>query len=228
MKILVVSDAHGETGAFDKLALRVPSPDFTVFAGDFAAIGRPETGKGVLERLSFHYDRLFAVTGNADEPDFRETLEEYDVCVEGSLICYGGLMLAGSGGSSVFMRDTPNEREDEDLVSDLRLAAEASPGVGEPWDNLVVIAHNPPKDAKVDLIGSGAHVGSPLIRDFVEAHKPLLLVSGHIHEAFGVDSIGPTTVVNPGSIAEGRYALVELEGGKGNPYRVVSVSLETL
>ncbi len=228
MRILVVSDAHGESEALDRLALKEPSPDFTIFGGDFAAIGRPETGKPVLERLSFHYDRLFAVTGNADGPEFRETLEDYDVCVEGSLVCYEGLMIAGSGGASVFMRDTPNERPDEDLVGDLRLAEAASPGNGELWDNLVVIAHNPPKDAKVDLITAGIHVGSPLIRAFAEAHKPLLLVSGHIHEAFGVDTIGPTTLVNPGSIAEGRYAVVEIEGGKGSPYRVASVALETL
>lgn len=228
MKILVISDAHGASEMIDRVAEKVPSPDFTLFGGDFAALGRPETGMPVLERLMFHYERLFAVIGNADEPEFRETLEEYDVCVEGSLTCADGFMIAGSGGSSVYMRDTPNEREADALVADLQLAAAASPGTGETWDNLIVIAHNPPKDTKGDLITAGLHVGSPLIRAFAEAHKPLLLVSGHIHEAYGVDSIGPTTVVNPGSVAEGRYAIVEIEGGKGTAFRVVSVSLEKL
>lgn len=228
MKVLVLSDGHGNVKRIDEVADRVTDADFVVFGGDFAAIGDPETGLPYLERLAARFDRLFAVTGNADEPLFRETLEAYDVSVEGSLCMFEGLVFAGSGGSTRFMDDTPNEREEADILADLDMADEAGEGGDEPWNNLIVVAHNPPKDTKLDAIGSGAHVGSALIRDFLERHQPLLAISGHIHESFAVDTLGSTTLLNPGSLDEGRYAIVEISGGKGKPYRVESVSLETL
>lgn len=244
MRILVFSDGHGDVASLDALAEREPTADLVLYGGDFAALGAPESGLPYLERLAAHYDKMFAVIGNSDDPLFRGTLEEYDVSVEASLSYFSGLMFTGSGGSSHFMDDTPNERTDEELMSDLSMAdgvgdrpdsdAEGSPDsptapvAAEPWNNLVVIVHNPPKDTAVDRITSGFHVGSPLIRDFIERRKPLLVVSGHIHESFAVDTLGPTTIVNPGSIAEGRYAVVEIEGGAGKPFRVTDVSLKNL
>lgn len=247
MKILIISDGHGDVAQLDRLAEREPAADLVLFGGDFAALGMPDTGLPYLERLAAHYDKVFAVIGNSDDPSFRETLEEYDISVEGSLSYFSGLMFTGSGGSSHFMDDTPNERSDEELMADLSMAdgvgdetgssAGESPGesAGEspaispdPWNNLVVIAHNPPKDTGLDLITSGFHVGSPLIRDFIERRKPLLVVSGHIHESFAVETLGPTTLVNPGSLAEGRYAVAEISGGAGKPFRVAGVSLMKL
>ncbi len=255
MKILIFSDGHGDVSSLDRLAEREASADLVLYGGDFAALGTPESGLPYLERLAAHYDKVFSVIGNSDDPLFRETLEEYDISVEASLSYFSGLMFTGSGGSSHFMNDTPNERTDEELMSDLSMAdavgdrpdadypdptdGERDPSTGmpsvmapsvspEPWNNLVVIAHNPPKDTALDRITSGFHVGSPLIRDFIERRKPLLVVTGHIHESFAVDTLGPTTLVNPGSLAEGRYAVAEIAGGAGKPFRVVDVSLKTL
>jgi Icc-related predicted phosphoesterase len=71
-------------------------------------------------------------------------------------------------------------------------------------------------------------VGSPLIRSFIEARQPLLVVSGHIHESFAIDTIGSSTLVNPGSLAEGRYAVAEITGGNGKPFAIASIELKTL
>jgi Icc-related predicted phosphoesterase len=231
MKILVFSDAHGNAAALDGLVEEASSADLVLFGGDFAAVGAPETGLPVLERLLSLNDRVFAVLGNCDDPSFREELEARDASVESSLSYFSGLILTGSGGGSRFTGDTPNERSDEDLVADLRLVEEGSAGEDGTvtgWENLVVIAHNPPKDTNLDRIVSGAHVGSQLIRAFVERYRPLLVVSGHIHESFGVDEIGPSRLVNPGSIAEGRYAVVTLSGGGSEPFRVDGIELKRL
>jgi len=42
-------------------------------------------------------------------------------------------------------------------------------------------------------------VGSTAVRTFVEKHQPLLGLHGHIHECKGVDRIGRTLIINPGS-----------------------------
>ena len=56
--------------------------------------------------------------------------------------------------------------------------------------------------------------------------QPILAVSGHIHEAFALDSIGQTAVLNPGALCDGRFAIAEIikENGK---YKV-NASLKTI
>lgn len=232
MKVLIISDGHGDLARLEQIEPVAAYADLVLYGGDFAAFGKIETGKPYLERLAHLHDRVFAVTGNCDEPEFRETLEEFDISIEGSLSYFNGLMFSGSGGALQFTGDTPNERSDEDLASDLHLVTESVPegfsDTDESWSNLVVIAHHPPKDTLLDTVSSGIHVGSPLIRKFIETWKPLLVVSGHIHESAAVDKIGPTHLVNPGSLAAGQYAMAEITGGKKIPFTVSSLELKTL
>lgn len=232
MRVLVISDGHGAIDMLDRLSQEAEKADFILFGGDFADYGNSESGTLFLQRLVSLHDNIFSVTGNSDEPLFKDSLEEQDICIEGSLSYFNGLMLTGSGGGMKFQADTPNERTDEDLASDLHLAAdsigEADKATLDFWDNLVVIAHHPPKDTKLDIITSGIHVGSPLVRTFIEEYKPLLVVSGHIHESAAVDTLGPTTLINPGPLYEGNYAVVEISGGGKTPFKVTSAVLTRL
>lgn len=251
MKVLIISDGHGSLEMLDAIAPVMEGVDMVLYGGDFAAENKPETGLSFLERLAKLHDRVFAVSGNCDGPEFLETLESYDVSVEGSLSYFSGLVLTGSGGSSYFKRNSPNERSDEELVSDLRLAeqslrdesagdgdfadgsaaqepaatASSEAEAGDGWNSLVAIVHNPPKDTVCDQVAPGIHVGSPLIRSFIERVRPLLVVCGHIHEGFGKDTIGSTVLANPGSLAEGRYAIAEISGGGKVPFSVSSLEL---
>jgi Icc-related predicted phosphoesterase len=56
-------------------------------------------------------------------------------------------------------------------------------------------------------------VGSSVIRTFIEREQPDLVLCGHIHESRGVDEIGETQIVNPGPVAEGHYAVVDVDDG---------------
>ena len=236
MRILIISDGHGAMQFIDPIKTVAADFDVVLYGGDFAAFKKPETGRPFLERFAAIHDHIFAVTGNCDEPEFREDLEEYDMSIENSLSYFNGLMLAGSGGGSKFTGTTPNERTDEELAQDLHLAAESCDATSQTegktdqsaWNNLVIITHNPPKDTKLDTITNGMHVGSPLIREFIEKYKPLLAVSGHIHESAAIDTIGATTLVNPGALAEGKYAIAEIQGGVNSPFVVSSIELKKL
>ncbi len=226
MKVVLFSDGHGNLERLEQLAPQFREADLVLYGGDFAAFGDPETGLPYLERLAALHDQVFAVSGNCDPPDFRDTLEQYDMGIEGSLSYFNGLMLAGSGGASHFKGDTPFERDDEELASDLHIAAE---GLGGParQDNLVIIAHNPPKDTALDLVAPDVHVGSPRIREFIEQYQPLLVLSGHIHESAAVDRIGETVLVNPGSLALGQWAEAELLRENG-VWKVADIQLKSL
>ncbi len=211
MNILVLSDMHGETGNIEILAEEFARADMVLFGGDFAQFEHEETGKPALETLLKKHEYVYAVTGNCDNPDFLDVLENEDCSVQGSLVFHDGVVLCGSGGGSKFTGTTPNERSEEELVSDfdivLNSAAEGADSEGH-WSNLVLIMHNPPKDTKCDMIEGGIHVGSQMLRDFIVQTEPFLVVTGHIHESAGIDKIGKTTVINPGSLAEGKYGWV--------------------
>lgn len=227
MKILLLSDAHGKENCFEPIKDLAKTCDCVLYAGDFSALNKPETAQPLLNALLKINDNVFAVTGNADEVAFKDVLESHDVSIEASFSAFDGLLFAGSGGASHFTGDTPNERDDEDLVGDLNLVLTASQEEKQEtlWDNLVLVMHNPPKDTSCDKISAEVHVGSPLLREFIENHKPLLVVCGHIHEAASIDQIGETVVINPGSIAEGNYAVVELSGGVKKPFTIIKKTL---
>jgi Icc-related predicted phosphoesterase len=50
----------------------------------------------------------------------------------------------------------------------------------------------------------------PCARALVEQEGPDLVLCGHIHEARATDELGPVQVVNPGPVASGHYALVDV------------------
>jgi uncharacterized protein len=69
------------------------------------------------------------------------------------------------------------------------------------------------------------NAGSPAIRKAVEEVQPLLSLHGHIHEARGVQKLGRTVALNPGSeYAEGimKAAIINLEPERVKGYLLIS------
>lgn len=224
MHFLVLSDIHGNLEGLDKLDDCFKQADAVLFAGDFARFEHEETGLPVLEKLCSKHDTIFSVLGNCDNPEFITEIEKKDISVQKSLANYEGLSFIGSGGGSKFTGTTPFERTDEELDSDLELIKEQG---NQEWNNLIVLMHNPPKDTKCDAISNGMHVGSPLLREFIEKYKPLAVITGHIHESAGIDTIGNTTVINPGALLENNYAWLDVEKQEDS-FKVTKATLEHL
>lgn len=84
---------------------------------------------------------------------------------------------------------------------------------------VVFVSHNVPYNTKLDKVTSkeahsnvkNKHYGSKLSRRVIEQCKPVLHIGGHIHEGRGMQKIGKTLCVNPGSLYEGKYAIVEMD-----------------
>lgn len=224
MKLLIISDGHGDLEKLKRIKPVADGVDAIIFGGDFAAFKKIETGAPFLNELLKIHKNIFAVLGNCDAPEFEKKLKDAGVSITGEVKNFEGLIFAGSGGGSKFTGTTPYERTDEELVKDLTDAFEKA-NITEAG-NLVLVCHNPPHGAKVDKVAPMVHVGSKGITAFIEKHKPLLVVSGHIHESFAVDKIGETVLVNPGALMEGRYALAEIT--KNEKGFKVSVELKTL
>ena len=214
MKILILSDLHAHNDVLDKMDDVFAKSDAVLFAGDFAACFKPETGKEALLQLCKKHDTIFAVLGNCDNEDFLEDLEEQDVCVEKTLVYHEGLAIAGAGGRTYFTGKTEFEREEQDIIADFNIVKNCVEETGDKslWKNLILICHNPPKGKTVDAVNENLHAGSELFAKYIEENQPLAVVCGHIHEGAGMEKIGETLVINPGSLGEaGSYAQMEIE-----------------
>lgn len=92
--------------------------------------------------------------------------------------------------------------------------------------------HCPPHGTRLDLaphldrnmkpiVGIGGveyvHVGSKAIRKAIEKYQPILGLHGHIHESSGIEKLGNSVCINPGSeYGEGilRGYIIELSNGE--------------
>lgn len=227
MKFLVISDLHAATDKLEQMDDIFSKADGVLFAGDFAECFKPETGKPALEALCKKHESIFAVLGNCDNEDFLEELENQDICVEKTLVFHDGLAFAGAGGGTKFTGKTEFERDEDEIISDFNIVKNSVEDGGDTslWQNLVLICHNPPKGQLVDKVNEELHAGSQMFADFIKENQPLAVICGHIHEGIGIEKIGNTTVINPGSLAEGHYAWLEVEK-KGDAFEVTKASLE--
>ncbi len=214
MKFLVLTDIHGNISDLDKLDSEFKAADAVLFAGDFCECFKTETSKPVLDALVKKHDEIYAVLGNCDEPEFIEELENSGINAERTLNYTGGIAIVGSGGGSKFTGKTPNEREEDDLLSDFDILNH-SEFDGE-YSNVILISHNPPKNTKCDAVNADLHAGSEKFRVLIEEKQPLAVVTGHIHEGVGTDKIGGTLIMNSGSFGEnGTYGILEAEKQNG-------------
>ncbi|MDO8141197.1 MAG: metallophosphoesterase, partial [Candidatus Brocadiales bacterium] len=77
----------------------------------------------------------------------------------------------------------------------------------------IMVCHTPPKDTAIDVIRSGLHVGSSVVRDLIVQYKPDVCISGHIHESRGKDKVGDTVVLNAGMFRDGWYIEINVDKG---------------
>lgn len=105
---------------------------------------------------------------------------------------------------------TPREVSEDELAQRLeRMFRE----VQNP-SSMVLVAHPPPRDTELDQapkidddfrieMDVGAlrmtSVGSAAVRLFITEHQPMLGLHGHVHESKGIQRLGRTVCVNPGS-----------------------------
>jgi len=153
------------------------------------------------------------VHGNCDRPEVQTYLADRGVGVHGEARPIAGLTFVGVGGALLGSGRTPSEADD---LAFRAVLDQAGQGLEDPpWglgpQALVLVTHQPAHGTRLDTPFTGGHAGSPAIRAFIERHRPILAVSGHLHEVIGVDRIGPTTLVNPGPFRQGRYAVVEID-----------------
>lgn len=200
MKLLCVSDLHGEPGRVEGL----DDADILVICGDITHFGGRARAREILEVFK-SAKMLLAVPGNCDNLDVNDALIELDVDLHANGRIIDNIGFFGLGGSNATPFNTPQEYSEDELWD---FIMEGYEQVKES-SLKVFVTHTPPINTGLDDAGGGRHVGSIKVREFVEKHEPDLVLCGHVHEAKGQDGIGKTLIVNPGMLRNG-HALIDL------------------
>ncbi len=196
MKFLVITDLHQKTENIPWINGLVDEyePEAILCLGDVTDMGTGDQAADIISKINC---RVYCLPGNCDARDLPEKISRVATDMHGRSAEIGGVYIAGLGGSNITIFDTPFELTEEEI--DAKLRPISRPG-------MVLMTHAPSYDI-FDHIPNGTPVGSPAIRKIVEEFKPVLALSGHIHEDFGVEKIGDTVFCNPGP-AKDRYAAV--------------------
>lgn len=204
MQWIVLADLHGSVGYLPFIVPELSRADGVFIAGDITNFGGRAEAVGMIESVAAMNDVILAVAGNCDLESVGQYLDERGMNLHGKVVMQGTLCCVGVSGSLPCPSSTPQEKGEDEFTSILEQAVQSRHGAG----NLVVVSHQPAYGTAVDTVREGQYCGSHAIRQFIETYEPILAISGHIHEAPGVDRLGKTTLVNPGSFKTGRYAVV--------------------
>lgn len=208
MNILAFTDFHGNQNAYGKAKQLIVAdePDLVIVAGDVTNYD-VNRAKQFLSELGNAGRPVYFVPGNMDNIELGAWSGSERVHgIHGHCDYLEDITLIGLGGSPHGPFSTPFEYSENGATELLENAMKSYHG-----GKLVLVSHCPPKGTKIDRVFSGAHVGSVAVRRFVEKTQPLLVVSGHIHEAQGTDAIGLSTLVNTGPAQRGDYAKITLQ-----------------
>ena len=216
LRILAAGDLHGSQRGADWLYRQAAAlqPDLVLFLGDFVTGGPLAFCVEVLRELRMLEAPCFVIPGNWDPREVTVHMDEqaYDGLrnLHKASAYVGGYHFAGLGGSIPTPGGkSPLESPDDGFAEPLaaRLPADV-------W-----VLHNPLRDYR-DSATAGGNVGSTSLRALydeqaVDGTAPLLVVSGHIHEARGIERGGPddaTLFVNPGPLSQLNAALITIAG----------------
>lgn len=206
MRIVAITDLHGNTEALRRILTEVQSCDVLLFGGDITHFGSASDAARILDLSARTARRIFAVSGNCDNASVENQLAEQAVNLHGRGEIIDGVGFFGLSGIPVWqpgMFQFPEETLAEHLVAGWAQVADAA--------RHVLLAHVPPHHTTLDRTMLGCHVGSRAVREFLDEHPVKLFLCGHIHEARGYQTMGPTTLVNCGPARRGNYAVISLD-----------------
>jgi len=189
------------------------------------------------ERMDAYGVPIFVTGGNDDFLSVEPIIEQapYVTNAEGRIVeVPPGVEMISTGYSNPTPWQCPRDITEEELAA--RIEAMASGLQDAP--RAIFNFHVPPFHSGIDacakldtsvspprpVMGEEIAAGSTAVRAAIERHGPVLSLHGHIHESRGVQRIGRTTCVNPGSeYGEGvlRSAVIDVLDGGGD----VSVQL---
>jgi hypothetical protein len=196
----------------------IKEADLVILNGDLTNYGGPKETKTVLDDIMKINPNVLAQFGNLDCRDVDDYLEKLGINLHGQArLVQREVCLIGVGGSNFTPFHTPSEFPEKEIAQLADRAFRQGKefiSLAEPLHNRkiprILISHVPPFDTEVDKLHNGKHVGSKAIRSIIELYQPELCITGHIHEAKGMDTILKTPVYNHGMLRQGGWVTIDI------------------
>jgi hypothetical protein len=195
MKILAFTDLHAGVTAYKKIQAKVKKekPDYVVCLGDFTIF--EQNIEAVLRKISELKRPTFIIHGNHEtDVIVKKLCKHYPNIkfIHRSIIPLGEYTVVAHGGGGFYGQG--KLARDKDFDKFIKENKEKIKG------KLILLTHAPPGHTKLDhLEWLDDHVGCASYETFVREYKPILALSGHLHENFGVkQKLGKTLLCNPG------------------------------
>ncbi len=195
MKFLAFVDLHQDINDRRIIQERIDenNPDFIVCAGDFTWFG--DSTKEIIEDFNSFGKKVYLIHGNHEnEEKTKKYCELYEniVFVHKQIIDIEGVLFVFFGGGG-FSETEPTFKK---LIKKNRELIQS-------YKKVVLITHAPPFETEIDAISEDWHVGVIDFKEFILEFKPILAISGHIHESYKRQQIlGETLIINPGGDGE--------------------------
>jgi Icc-related predicted phosphoesterase len=212
-RILCAADPRGSVSAIEDLLSAAPEHDAhaVVVIGDLSgARDKPEGYRSTFKALGAAGLPAFWIPGAGDAPAEEYLREAHNIeivfpqvrGVHGTLaFAPGTVLFAGLGGEISDDPDAPRDEHERlryprwEAEYRLKLIAEVD------YHDLVLLFNTPPAHK-----GLG-HEGSEVLAELINTYRPRLVVAGGPR---GVEMLGRSLVVSPGSLADGHYAVADL------------------
>jgi len=195
MKILAFTDLHASITALKKIEVKIKKykPDAIICCGDFTIF--EQNIDAVLRKLDAFGLPVYLIHGNHEMDVIVKKLcakTKNIQFVHNKIFPLGDYTVVAHGGGGFYGRGKlAGDKEFEEFIKKNK---------DKITDKLILLTHAPPGGSALDYLDwMDDHVGCKSYMDFIKEHKPILALSGHIHETFGVvQKLGKTTLCNPG------------------------------
>ena len=195
MKFLAFGDTHGSVEAHEILLQKAleEKPDIMCCIGDFTIFGM-ETDKFLADLNNITLKtktKLLMIPGNHESTaKLKAEVKKYSniIWLHKDTYTFKGFTFIGYGGGGF------SEHDDEFVEFVNKLEETPLP---------ILLTHQPPKNTTLDEVWEDHHVGNQDFREYIELAQPIIALSGHIHETFGIqDLIEDSLLLNPGPLGQ--------------------------
>ena len=197
-KILILSDIHNQVTTLNAVLKKVGKlhnpPEICFIAGDITNFGTYEDLNRILDRITMDFKDTFFVLGNCDPYSDIENISTSAKYVESNPYKFEFFTILGFGDH--------NPKINYKLLRKLEKKNE----------KVCLLTHSPPYGTKADIISYDRHAGSRELKIAIKRFQNIFLtVSGHIHDSPTISFLDASTIINPGPITRGNYAIIEIK-----------------
>lgn len=197
VKLLILSDIHSQNITLTNILqfstkLNNP-PEYCIIAGDITNFGTADELDKILGLITDTFNKVFFVLGNCDPYITEKELDTSAVHLESNVQEINFFKIVGFG--------THKPKLNQKILNRLRKSR----------DRVCLVTHAPPHNTQADIISLNRHAGSVDLRFFIEKNSHIFLViSGHIHDSPTITKFNNCTIVNPGPVTRGNFAIIEV------------------